>query len=860
MNARSRWIIGFAVFAWLGSPLGAQPPQGASLQVTVEDDLGGVIVGAQATLTPAPGGQVREGTTNGQGVAEFRDLAQGEYTLVISAPGFRNDERRLAIGPQPPRPLRVRLGIEVTEVVEVEERRRPLPKLQEIDQNADAVNVNDDTLVGVPMALRGDRIIGFLSRFMNPAAGPPSIVMDGQEVTRLNLPPRAIDEIVVNKNPYSAEYRRPGRARVEVISQDGSEDHHHADATFAFNNSSLSARNPFARQKQDVSESIVEMGFSGPLRSGNGSYLFAAELGGDRVGAVVNALTPSGPVTGFVSEKQRETFWTGRIDLAPSDRVGLTFRYEYDHESERNGGVGGLVLPELAVNGDGVKQDFYFGFDHILSANSIHEPRVRISYETERAGTDPRGPKVVVNGAFEGGVSQEAIDLRLFQADFQETFTYRRGTHVFRFGGRFSPSFYRVSNRSNFGGTFEFANLEAFAAGRPFAFSVNDGNPAIQYGHHVADAYVQDEIKLRPDFTLMLGARYDWESILRDKNNIAPRVAVAFAPGDRRTALRGGTGIFYERLGRNAYERVELYGGSRIRTLVYNNPSYPDARAAGTATIPTPTVFQFAPGMTTPFVTQTSVGLDRQLSVETAFSVEYLHLRGSNSFRVRDLNTPLPGTGLRPNPAFQNVIQIEPTGRMRSNAVHLTFNGEVGQFEGHVAYTYSRSYNDVPGSSVGGALSLRLPSNNLDPRLEWGRADFDRRHRFSMAGVYEFPREIELGFILDAFSGFPYEITTGFDDNGDSVANDRPAGVARNAGRGPKFVQLDMRVQKMWQVKRPLDPGEDPAEIKVFLDVFNVLNTINYTDIIGVMSSPRFGQPTFAEKGRLLQMGITYTF
>ena len=149
----------------------------------------------------------------------------------MSAPGFRNLERTITIGSESPRPMRLQMIVEVTEVVEVEELTRPAPEREEVDQNADQVNVNDDVLVGIPMSIRGDRIVTFLSRFMNTAAGLPSIVIDGHEVTRLNLPPRAIDELVVNKNPYSAEYRRPGRARIEVVSQDGSESHHHGDAT-----------------------------------------------------------------------------------------------------------------------------------------------------------------------------------------------------------------------------------------------------------------------------------------------------------------------------------------------------------------------------------------------------------------------------------------------------------------------------------------------------------------------------------------------------------------------------------------------------------------------------------------------------
>ena len=855
------WIVGVAAVVLIGTPLAAQGQGGVALEITLEDELGGVLVGATVSLEDAVGGE-REAVTNAEGRATFEGLPPGEYELKAESPGFRELEQMVTIETDRPRPMRLQLEIEVTEIVDVTELRRPLPERQNIDQNADAFDIDDDILLGVPMSIRGDRIVQFLSRFMNPATGSSSIVIDGQEVSRLNLPPRAIDEIVVNKNPYSAEYRRPGRARVEVISQDGSESHHHADATFVFGDSALSARNPFVREKPDIQEWVGEMGFSGPLSGINGSYLFAAEVGADRTTGVVNAVTPAGAVSTFVPERQGETYWTGRLDLEPSDRVDLIFRYEYDRETERDGGVGGLVLPELASNTDSTSQDLWFVTEQILSAGFVHVPQVKISHQVERNGELPGLPMVIVHGAFEGGVNQSFKEATEVEVDFQDTATVIHGTHTFRFGGRFSPSFFKVTDRSNFGGTYEFSSLDTFEAGQPFVYRVTQGNPDLSYGIHTAETFFQDEIKLRPDFTLSLGVRYDWESIVEDHNNLAPRVAFAFAPGSRRTALRGGSGIFYQRLGRAAWEQVEFYGGNRLQALVINNPTYPNALAGGGATLATPTLYQFAPTMKSSYLIQTGIGVDQELWYRTSFSAEFLHIRGYDLFRVRDLNAPVAGTGLRPDPTFQNVIQIEPTGRMRANALHLTFNGRIGgDFEGNMVYTYSRAHDDTRGAGSAGDPTLVLPINSHDLRQEWGRADYDRRHRFSMAGVYEFPGEFQIGAILDVLSGLPYEITTGFDDNGDGEANDRPIGFRRNAGQGPKFVQLDIRLKKTFDTGRPLRyPQADPGEFELFFDVFNVLNTINYTDIIGVQSSPLFGLPNRAEKGRQLQAGLAYSF
>ena len=860
MKACLRLFVTLAVIALAGLALAAQDR--ATLRLSIEDEGGGMLVAVRVTLVNVKGGQPHEVATTREGVAVFNGLEPGEYKLSAIAPGFRTIERQVTIGRESPAPLKLQMIVEVTEVVDVEERRRPLPDREKIDQNADQVNVNDDVLVGIPMAIRGDRIVEFLSRFMNSAAGVPSIVIDGHEVTRLNLPPRAIDELVVNKNPYSAEYRRPGRARIEVVSQDGSESHHHGDASVIFNNSSLAAKNPFADQKPSIEEMVGEFGFSGPIRNVKGSYLFAAELGGDRATATVNAVTLQGPYVKFVPERQGERFYTGRIDLEPTDRVDFTMRYEYESETERNGGVGGIILPELARDSSSDKHDVYITASHILSAGFIHVPSIHLTYDLGREGREqpPTGPMVLVQGAFEGGELQRYKRRDSFQADILDVATYRKGRHVLRFGGRYTPTWVDISDRNDFGGRYEFASLDLFQAGKPYVFTVNDGDPRIKYNLTTADAHFQDEFKVRPDLTLMFGLRYDWESIMEDRNNVAPRVAFSFAPGSKRTAIRGGAGLFYERLGETPWERVNLYNGDKIRSYVFNNPTYPDYRLGAAGVAPPPTRYQLAPGLRTPYLSQVSVGLDRQLTLESSISFEFLHLEGDELLRVRDANALIPGTGLRPNPAYDRILQVEGTAKMRSNSFNATFNGELGQFEGHLLYTYSRSLDDTPGVSKAGMLSMSLPSNNFNPSLDYGRADFDLTHRFSAAGVYELPREFQVGFILDAMSGLPYNITTGFDNNGDGVANDRPAGLPRNAGKSPKFFQLDMRLAKMWEMKRPLDPAEDPAEFELFLDVFNVLNTINYTDIVGVTSSSRFGLPSLAEKGRQLQLGFSYSF
>src|SRR5438309_444769 len=84
----------------------------------------------------------------------------------------------------------------------------------------------------------------------------------------------------------------------------------------------------------------------------------------------------------------------------------------------------------------------------------------------------------------------------------------------------------------------------------------------------------------------------------------------------------------------------------------------------------------------------------------------------------------------------------------------------------------------------------QLPADNYDLRGEFGRADYDRRHRLNSAGIVKLPHGWKLGTILTLSSGAPFNITTGTDDNHDTVANDRPPGVPRNAGQGPGLANL----------------------------------------------------------------------
>ncbi|PYQ86215.1 MAG: hypothetical protein DMG03_07570 [Acidobacteria bacterium] len=116
--------------------------------------------------------------------------------------------------------------------------------------------------------------------------------------------------------------------------------------------------------------------------------------------------------------------------------------------------------------------------------------------------------------------------------------------------------------------------------------------------------------------------------------------------------------------------------------------------------------------------------------------------------------------------------------------------------------------------------------------------------------------------MLSVTSGRPYDITTGLDDNNDTLANDRPAGVTRNTGRGPGFAQLDLRLIKSIAVVHVDDAAQRQRRnaIELMVDVFNALNRTNVVAIVGDMSSPFFGRGNVAAMARSVQFSLRYTF
>jgi hypothetical protein len=267
-------------------------------------------------------------------------------------------------------------------------------------------------------------------------------------------------------------------------------------------------------------------------------------------------------------------------------------------------------------------------------------------------------------------------------------------------------------------------------------------------------------------------------------------------------------------------------------------------------------VVRFAPDMLSPYTFQFNIGVERQLGKSLTASANYINTRGVKLFRSRDINAPLPGEVERPDMTVGALRVIESAGRAQTHMLELMLRGKITRFfNGTVQYNLGRAYNDT------GGINAR-PANNYDLTGEWSRADFDERHRLNLLGTFKAGDWFNLGMTISLVSSRPYSLTTGRDDNHDTVANDRPAGAPRNSLQGPGVATVDLRWSKEFflrAAKSGKKADEGPA-VKVSLSAFNALNRVNYIGYVGNQSSPFFGAPVAARPARRVQLNINFSF
>jgi hypothetical protein len=833
--------------------LGAAAENTATLSGIVEDPSGAAVPAARLRLVSAATHKSVETRSNPEGRFEFPGVAEGEYSLSARVPGAAT-EIKVHAGADAA-PLRIRLNI-----VAMEEEitvTADNPSVPEAQASQDVIEFGTDWLAGLP-ALGADPL-AIPMMMVNPAitgALGPSVLVDGVETEALDAPLTSIRHVRVDNNPYAAEFSRPGRGRIEVITKHSIHRRYHGIFLNVFRNSALDARDPFATVRPLMQRDNSEAELEGPVSSGGAiTFLVSGKFDLNNQSAVVAAHTLDGPLFRNLPNPARHENLFGRLNfrLSPTHKLSLTYRFsDRSLEGENTGGF------DLASRASDIfihKNELKL-FDN-SNPFSVLLNQVRVTFVRGSASTYGISdqPAVIVQDAFSSGGAQVNQHEQDTLAWFEDVATLALPNHTLRFGVGVRPRFQWVQDASNFGGTYTFATLADYAAGRPFLLSQNLGSPAVTFTQVQTYDFLQDEMHLAAHASLMVGLRHEWESTDRSHSNFAPRLALAYAPRGGRTVLRGGFGIFYDREPTLMIEQSLLRDGIHIREIDITNPLFPNPLPAATPDLfAIPSIYRVAPGLRTPYLMQTSLAVERRLGARNRLTAEFSGVRGVHLYRMRDINAPRPGTAsqpnpdyLRPNPDFLNINDFESVGTSRGTSLYLTFQSRAYRNLNFMAqYIWSHTMDDTPkGYST-------PPANNYDLHPEWGRADNDQRHRFMFVGTWAPFRGIRLGAVATLSSGLPYDITTGYDDNNDTVANDRAAGVHRNTGHGPGYADLDLRVSKIFRMER--------LQYELAADAFNLFNTVSYRTFIGDLSSPFFGRANTAYPARQMQLSMKFSF
>src|SRR5579859_8171928 len=818
-----------------------------SMRGVAEDDTGAIIPRAQVTLKDSNKVEVAHTVANDLGEFAFAHLAAGDYSIEAEAQGFKKSQTRvtLAAGGAEMQHIRMKIA-NVNQEITVK-AGDPVA----MDGNISSVEVNHDLLKSLPV--KDDNPLAAASLFLDPAANGAEgtkIVVDGVETSDLDVPSSSVKSVAVNKNPYSAEFGRPGKGRIEVVTRPGSMTRVHHHLVMTFRNSALDATNAFANTKPDMSRSFWEGDINGPLFARKGSFYLGGDYLNDDQNSIIHAITPAGTFNQNLDAPEHSGRLMGRVDYQLNQLHTLSLRYSFSRDSLDNRNTGPFDLPQRAYNEVGQRQELRLSETALLSVNFSNE--VRFAYKKRDTQFTPVSslPARIVLGAFNSGGAQlnQNQDEQIFE--LQNLSTWIRGKNTLRFGATAKRHDVDLTDTSNFGGTFTYSSIAAFTANQPFLFTLNQGNPEAAFAQMEYSYFVQDEMRLRPDLTVLLGIRHELQQYLHDYNNVAPRASISYSPGHSGFVLRAGGGIFYDRRSWTMGQKALLYDSNHVRNIVVENPVLPLSPAVLAST--PPSTVTIAPGMVAPYQIQGSVSVDKQIGKKSSLSVEYTTLRGLKLFRMRDVNAPPPGTGLRPSPAFVKIDQFESTGSSRSNAVAVTYRTAfANRLELLSQYTWSRSYDNTSGM-------FYLPADNFNLAPEWGRSDYDRRHRLSLAGILQLPYGFKFGTITAIGSAIPFNITTGSDANRDGLASDRPAGVTRNTGNGPMYANVDIRLSKRFVLGSHREHGTRYLEMRI--DAFNALNQVNATNYIGVLSSPLFGQANSALPARQIQLSMKTSF
>ncbi len=885
----SQRILALVTLLWPGLWIGLLAQNSGGIRGTVADSSGAVIPGAQVTVTDEAGA-AKMVMSGADGRYLLNGLASGKYSVKAAFPGMQAQAETVEVsGSIATADFTMRLTLERQEVT-VQADVGPSVGTDP-SQNAATMVLKDDALDALsddPDDLQAD-----LAALAGPSAGPNAgqVYIDGFTAGDAVLPNKdAIREVRVNQNPFSPEFDAIGYGRTEILTKPG-KDRLRGQVSFNYGNAIFNSRNPYAQQKPPFDLRDVSASVGGPLGKRASFFLEVSNRDIDN-GSVINAITldPNtlaivDPFTQVYSAPQARLRISPRIDYQLGANNTLTFRYAITRNTAEGEGVGGFDLVSRANKERNLEHAFQATETAVLSSKVVDETHFQFLHQHRYENADIHDPTVIVSSAFNGGgPGNPDYQYIHHHYEFSNYVTIAAGAHTWKAGIRVRAVSIQDTTHSNFDGTYTFGgayapilnssfqpvvpgivcNQQSPAAGcqtissieqyqrtlmfqrmglspaqirllggGATQFSLNAGQPLVLVGQSDTGLFAGDDWRIKPNFTLSLGLRWETQLNIHGRLDFAPRVGFAWAPhatakgASPKTVFRGGFGIFYYRYNEQNILIAQRFDGKTQQQFVVTNPdTFPVVPPASTLDqfATTQAIHTVSPLLVAPYVLQSAVGVERQIPGHTTISVTYTNSHGLHQLLSRNINAPLTGTytgvrgsGVYPYGNVGPIYEQESGGLYNQNQlvtnVNSRLNRKISLF-GFYMFNFVRSNTDGIGT---------YPADQYDMTGEYGPASSDVRHRASIGGSIATWWGLRFSPLIVAQTGGPFNIITSQDVFGDTVINARPAiatdahkpGVIstpyglldpnpspgdttlpRNFGRGPGLFSVDLRMAK----------------------------------------------------------------
>jgi Carboxypeptidase regulatory-like domain len=755
------------------------------------------------------------------------------------------------------------------------------------------------------------------------APGAARITVDGFQNSSALPPKSSIARIVTAPDLFSAEYDTPPYAggRVEIYTKPGANSYHGAlfltDSNGVFN-----ATDPFSTVSAPAGKHRYGFELTGPITKTRSDFFLALEKRDINEFNVVNAITldvDDNPAAYHqtISAPQRLWIASARADWQASKSDVFTTSFSANTNNLTNQGIGGLVLADAGYDSTVSEYDLRTTNTQTISMNLLQETHAAFTWKDTAQSPLSTAPSLNVAGFFLGGGSTaQQLNDRERNLEVDEDFLYTHKKQTWKIGAQSLGIFVHETDPNTFNGAYTFAGgtapvldtnnnptgatttitaleqyqraLQNLPGGTPTTYSVTTGAALVPFTQWQLALYAEDTVKIRPRLLVSGGLRYALQTTPSSTANFAPRAGLAWAIDKRsKTVVHLHAGLFSTVVPEAvATEAYRLNGTRQTEQLVYS-PSYtspltPTGQSLDVTTVRAPLAdlsqvpsFQSGLGIEHDFPHHWHV----QANFYSGESWDQLRSRNINAPMITDATPPtLAGALAAPRPITpnENIFDFQSTGHLSGKVVFLGLDQHSYKrfafFLGYLKFDFT---TDAPNNA---GFAQSAYSN----QGEAGPPDWEARQRLFFFGNYNLPKKVTLSAQMDAQSGAPYNITTGTDNNGDGVFNDRPSyasaagagvyatrfglltpdtfngNVPRNLGTMPALVHLDTNLSRAWKIGH--SKSDTTRLLTLNARAANLLNHTNATAVSTIVSSPDFSQPVAAEAARRIEFGARFAF